>query len=314
MANRIAITGATGFIGRAVTAALMERGHDLVVFARDPRRAREQVPGAADYVRFDLASESEEKEWQHTLADVDHVVNLAGESLYRPFTGRRYLRKVTAQRIDGARRIAAALRASPARTRSLVSASSVGVYGFGKPANGVVDETTVPIAGEHARGSSEWEAAVEEAGPDVRVMLMRMGFVLSPDGGGLRWQLDEARKGKVSYFAPGTQWLPWIHLDDVVAFVLRALDVDEWRGAYNLVAPEPVRSREFAETLARVTGAAPPRRSPAIFARMFIGAGADTVLGGRRVVPRRLSEAGYEFAYPHLEAALQACAEEAGVR
>lgn len=307
MADTTAVTGATGLIGRAVVTALTERGQTVVVLARDPERAREQVPGAADYVRFDLDAGGE---WETALADVDHVVNLAGTSLFRPFTGRRYLRKVTRERIDGARRIAAALRAAPARARTFVNASSVGVYGFGTPTDGLVDETTAPIAGESARGSREWEVAVKDAEPVARVVLMRMGFVLAPDGGGLKWQLDAATKGKVSYFAPGTQWLPWVHVDDVVAFVLLALGEDGWRGAYNLVAPQQVRSREFAETLSRVTGAAPPRRSASIFARLFVGAGADIMLGGRRIVPRRLTDSGYEFAHPRLEEALRVCADE----
>lgn len=306
MVDTTAVTGATGLIGRAVVTALAERGHNVVVLARDPSRAREQVPEATDYLRFDLDAGGE---WQTALADVDHVVNLAGASLFRPFTGRRYLRKVTRERIDGARRIAAALRAAPARMRTLVNASSVGVYGFGTPTDVLVDETTEPIAGESARGSHEWEAAAKSAEPDARVVLMRLGFVLAPDGG-LKWQLDAATKGKVSYFAPGTQWIPWVHVDDVVAFVLRALSEDSWHGAYNVVAPQQVRSREFAETLSRITGAAPPRRSSSIFARMFVGAGADIMLGGRRVVPRRLAESGYELAYPTLDESLRVCTDE----
>lgn len=307
MAETTAVTGATGLIGRAVVAALARPGHDVVVLTRDPDRAREHVPGAVDYVRFDLGSGGG---WETALADADHVVNLAGASVFRPFTGRRYLRRVTGQRIDGARCIAAALRVAPARPRTLVNASSVGVYGFGPPTDALVDETTAPITGEAARGSLEWEAGASSAEPEARVVLMRLGFVLSADGGGLKWQLDAASKGKVSYFTPGTQWLPWVHLDDVVAFIVGALSEPEWRGAYNVVAPQQVRSREFACTLARITGTAPPRRSAALFARLFVGAGADIMLGGRRVVPRRLTTSGFAFAHPDLDEALRACADE----
>ncbi|WP_245650690.1 DUF1731 domain-containing protein [Nocardia harenae] len=140
---------------------------------------------------------------------------------------------------------------------------------------------------------------------------MRLGFVLAA-GGGLEYQLADARKGKVAYFAPGTQWLPWIHLADVVAFVLAALAVPVYGGAYNLVAPQQVRSAEFAQSLALVTGAPPPRRTRPIVARVFLGAGADILLGGRRVVPRRLTEAGFEFTHPGLEQALRACADSSG--
>jgi uncharacterized protein len=308
-AERVAVTGATGLIGRTVVAALLACRHEVVVLARDPHRAREQVPGAADYVACRQEQEAT-GDWAALLASVDHVVNLAGASLFRPFTGRRYLHRVTQQRIAGAERLVAALRAAPApaRTRTLINASSVGVYGFGPPSDEEVDEDTAPLPGRYAAGSASWEAAASAASPETRVVLLRMGFVLAADGGGLPYQLQQARKGKAAYFAPGTQWLPWIHRDDVVAFLLRAVAEERWRGAYNLVAPQQVRSREFAETLTRVVGSTPPRQAPALLARVFVGAGADIMLGGRRVVPARLSQAGYEFAHPTLEDALRACA------
>jgi uncharacterized protein (TIGR01777 family) len=306
MAERIAVIGATGLIGRAVVAALVAGRHEVAVLARDPSRAREHVPGAGGYVAY-RQEEEITGDGAALLAGADHVVNLAGASVFRPFTGRRYLHKVTQQRIAGTERLVAALRAAPARARTLISASSIGVYGFGAPSDEEVGETTPPLPGHYAEGSAEWEAAAEAAGPHTRVVLLRMGYVLAAEGG-LEYQLQQARKGKAAYFAPGTQWLPWIHVDDVVEFVLRAVTEEHWRGAYNLVAPQAVRSREFAETLARVVGSPPPRKSPAVLARMFVGAGADILLGGRRVVPARMSQAGYEFAYPRLEDALRACA------
>jgi uncharacterized protein (TIGR01777 family) len=305
MVERVVVTGATGLIGRAVADALITRGHEVVVLSRDPRSARDRVPGAADYVAYEQKAA---RDLPMLLADVDHVVNLAGASLFRPFTGRRYLHRVTRQRITGAERLAAGLRAARGRARSLVSASSVGVYGFGRPSDEEVDEGTAPLPGRYAAGSAAWEAAAASAGPQTRVVHLRMGYVLAADGGGLPWQIQQARRGKAAYFAPGTQWLPWIHRDDVVGFVLRALAEPRWRGAYNLVAPQQVRSREFAETLARVVGAAPPRQTAAVLARVFVGAGADIMLGGRRVVPARLSHDGYRFAHPALEDALRACA------
>jgi uncharacterized protein (TIGR01777 family) len=304
MPERVAVTGATGLIGRAVVAALIARHYDVVVLARDPLRAREHVPGAADYVAYRQEAIGD---WTALLADVDHVVNLAGESLFRPFTGRGYLHKVTQRRIEGTERLVAALRAAPARARTLINASSVGVYGFGPPSDEEVDEETAALPGRHATGSAAWESAASPAGPQARVVLLRMGFVLTAEGGGLAWQLQQARRGKAAYFAPGTQWVPWIHRDDVAAFVLQALAEQHWNGAYNLVAPQQVRSREFAHTLSRVVGSRPPRRAPAVLARVFVGAGADILLGGRRVVPARLNRAGFEFAHPTLEDALRAC-------
>jgi uncharacterized protein len=298
--ERIAVTGATGLVGRAVVAAMVERGHPVVALVRDPERARGSLPGAAGYVAYRQESDGA---WTRTLASVDCVVNLAGASLFRPFTGRRYLRRVTHQRVAGTRRLAAALGTAGV----LINASSVGVYGFGRPSDEVVDEESAPLPGWYAEGSLAWEAATSHAPPSSRVVLLRMGYVLSADGGGLPYQLRQARKGKVSYFKPGTQWLPWIHLSDVVNVVADAIAQERWHGAYNVVAPQQVRSRQFAETLARVAGADPPRPAPAALARLFVGAGADIVLGGRRIVPARLGQAGYAFIHPDLEGALRAC-------
>ncbi|MGH3319074.1 MAG: TIGR01777 family oxidoreductase [Streptosporangiaceae bacterium] len=305
--ERVAVTGATGLVGSAVVAALVARRYEVVVLTRDPQRARESVPGAADYVAYEQEQEAV-GDWAALLASVDHVVNLAGPSLFRPFTGRRYLHKATQQRIAGTERLVAALRAAPARARTLINASSVGVYGFGRPSDEEVNEDTTPLPGRYAAGSAAWEAAAAAAGSQTRVVLLRMGYVLSADGGGLPWQLQQARKGKAAYFAPGTQWLPWIHLDDVVDCVTHALAEERWCGAYNLVAPQAVRSREFANTLTQVVGSTPPRQTPALLARVFVGAGSDTLLGGRRVIPARLSRVGHAFVHPTLKDALHACA------
>jgi uncharacterized protein (TIGR01777 family) len=300
--ERVAVTGATGLVGRAVVAALVARRYEVVVLARDPHRARDTVPGAVDYVAYQQDQDVDD-DWPSQLDSIDHVVNLAGQPLFRPLTGRRHLRKATQQRIAGTERLVAAMQAAP-RVRTLVNASSVGVYGFGPPSDEEVDEDTAPLPGRYAEGSAAWEAAAAAASPQARVVLLRMGYILTADGGGLPWQLQEARKDKASYFAPGTQWLPWVHLDDVVQFVMSALAEDRWHGAYNVVAPQAVRSREFAHTLTQVVESAPPRQAPAVLARVFVGAGADILLGGRRVTPARLNRAGYEFRHPTLENAL----------
>lgn len=183
MVGRIAVTGATGLVGRALVAALVARGHSVVALVRDPDRARDSVPGAAEYVAYRQESAGA---WARTLGSVDCVVNLAGASLFRPFTGRRYLRKVTQHRVEGTRQLAAAMRSATQPPAVLVNASSVGVYGFGRSTDEPVDEDSVPLPGRYAEGSLAWEAATAQAPPSTRVVLLRMGYVLSEDGGGRR--------------------------------------------------------------------------------------------------------------------------------
>lgn len=302
MGDVVAITGATGLLGRALAAALHERGDEVVALVRDPAGARKSVPGALDYVQY---AHGVEGPWADALDEVDCVVNLAGEPLFRPFTGKRYLKKVTQERIDGTRMLAAAMSAAKRPARLMVNASSIGVYGFGRITGEAVDEASTPYPGVYAEGSLEWEAAATGVATGTRVMFLRMGYVLAADGGGLPYQIEQAQKGKASYFAPGDQWLPWIHLVDVVGVILAAFEGPEWSGAYNVVAPEQVRSREFAEALARAVGSEGVRMAPPLIAKVFLGAGADILLKGRRVVPARLVRAGYDFVHSDLDGALR---------
>lgn len=306
MTERILVTGGTGFIGRAVVTALAGDGHRLTVLTRDPGRARTNAAPNVEYARFDI---SEPALLAGTLDGAKYVVNLAGAPLFKPFTGRRYLRKVTQDRIEVARSLVHAIKHADVPPVSMINASSVGVYGFGASTTAPVDEESAALPGAYASGSMDWEEAAT-VHSSTRSIFMRLGFVLSGTGGGLEWQLQSARKGKVSYFAPGTQWLPWVHLDDVVGFVRRAVSDESWTGAYNLVSPHPPTSREFAENLAEVTAAAPPRRSSPVAARIWMGAGADIMLGGRHVVPARLIRAGFTFRHPTLVGSLRACVNE----
>lgn len=278
----------------------------MVAFVRDVAAARASLGPEPTYVRFNLGMEGS---WVDALEGADAVVNLAGETLFKPLTGRRYLNKVTQQRIIGSRQLAVAISRTTKGPGVLIQASSVGVYGFGALTDEPVTERTEAYEGVHSRGSTAWESAAESSG--VRTVLMRMGYVLARDGGGLPHQAQRFRAGKAAYFAPGTQWSAWTHIDDVVSFVLRAIENETLLGPYNLVSPDPVRATDFAGALAAVVGADPPRKAPSRLAHIILGAGADIVLRGRRIVPERLLAEGFPFQYPSLEPALRSVALEA---
>lgn len=303
--KRVVVTGATGTVGKVLCRRLIDQDDEVVAFARDTTAARASLGSEPTYVPFDLGSVGS---WTEALDGADAVVNLAGATLFKPFTGRRYLDKVTRQRIVGSRRLAAAIARTTERPKVMVQASSIGVYGFGALSDEPVTERTRPYEGVHSRGSAAWEAAAEISG--IRTVLMRMGYVLARDGGGLPHQIQRFRSGKGAYFAPGTQWSSWIHIDDVVSLVLRALDDETMGGPYNCVSPAPVRAVDFAGTLAAVVGAGRPRKTPSPLAHVILGAGADIVLRGRRVVPERLQAKGFRFRYPSLDPAIRSLALE----
>jgi len=301
----VVISGATGLIGRALVAECNDRGFRVVALARNVERAKNSLSGKAAVVRYSLGdAEVALPDLQGAAA----VVNLAGESLFKPFTGRGKLRRATMERVAGTERLASACSRSPVKPQVFIQASSVGVYGFGSPKDEEVSETMAPLDDEYSVGSRAWEdAAIKNLG-DIRSVLIRLGYVLAKDGGGLPRQIAQARKGKVSFFAPGRQWLPWIQLDDVVSVIVSAIEDATWQGPYNVVAPDSVTAESFARALAVATGASQPKASPRFLARVFVGAGAATVLDGRNVVPRRLIERRFPFRHPNLgEALVELC-------
>ncbi|WP_157228675.1 TIGR01777 family oxidoreductase [Nocardia brevicatena] len=303
--KRVVVTGATGTVGKALCRRLADRGDQVVAFARNTTAARASLGPEPTYVCFDLGSDGS---WTEALEGADAVVNLAGATLFKPFTGRRYLDNVTQQRIEGSRRLAAAIARTTEAPKVLVQASSVGVYGFGALSDEPVTEQTSAYEGVHSRGSAAWEATAEISG--IRAVLIRMGYVLARDGGGLPHQIQRFRSGKEAYFAPGTQWSSWIHIDDLVSLILCALDDETMAGPYNCVSPTPVRAEDFAGTLAAVVGANRPRKTPSLLAHVILGAGADIVLRGRRVVPERLQAMEFRFQYPTLDPAIRSLTPE----
>ena len=301
----IIVTGATGTLGTAVVQALGRRGVPVVVFSRDPARARTRVPGARDYVEYGPRVER----WRAAMVGASAVVDLAGASLFKPFSGRCHLRRVTRARTLAAARLVEAMLGIDGGPRVFVGASSVGVYGFTRPDDAEVDETWRGPCDAYSEGSQAWEATALDAPSSLRVVLFRMGFVLSHRGGGFPYQLRQAGQGRVGYFGDGRQWAPWIHVDDVAEAFVRALEEPGWSGAYNLVSPRAPRARAFAEQLAELAGAE-VRPAPAMFARLFMGAGAPTVLRGRNVVPSRLLDAGFRYRYPELRDAMRRLLED----
>jgi uncharacterized protein len=285
---RVAVTGATGTIGSAVVSALRERGDEVTELSRGTNwPAPSEEPAPAD-----------------ALSGRDAVVNLLGEQIAQRWSDEAKV-KIRNSRILGTRNLVAGLRALPEaeRPKVLVSQSGVGFYG----ARG--DE---PISEDAAAGGDflshvvmDWEAearASEELG--VRVVLTRTGVVLSPSGA-LQKMLPFFKAGIGGPVAGGRQYMPWIHLDDVVGAILFALDTPALRGPVNVTAPDPPTNKEFSRTLGRVLHRPALAPVPALALKALYGEMAMIVTTGQRAVPTRLTELGYAFKRPDLEGALR---------
>jgi uncharacterized protein len=295
---RVTLTGATGRIGGALVAALHGRGDEVTVLSRNPDTARTTL--SVDAVAWRPESEPAPVE---ALAGRDGVVHMAGEDVAQRWSDDAK-RRIRSSRELGTRNLVAGLRAADARPGVLVSSSAVGWYGARGDER--VDED-VPAADDFlAEACAAWEreAAAAEA-LEMRVVRVRTGIVLDRHGGALAKMLPFFKLGVGGPVAGGGQWMPWIHLDDVVGIYLQALDDPAWSGPVNATAPEPVTNKEFSRALGRALHRPAFAPVPGLAVRLLYGEMADIVIHGQRAVPARTEALGYGFRHPALDEALR---------
>jgi uncharacterized protein len=296
---RLTLTGATGPIGRRLVAALTRRGDDVTVLSRDARRAREAL-GVWAHEWDQMAAPAPVA----ALAGRDAVIHLAGETVAQRWTDEAR-RRIHDSREAGTRHLVAGLRAldEADRPRALVSASAVGYYG--RHGDERLDESTSPGDDFLARVCVAWEreaSAAEDLG--LRVARVRTGVVLDRSGGALAKMLPFFRLGVGGPVAGGRQYLPWIHVDDLVGIYVAALDRPDWRGPVNATAPNPVTNAEFSKALGRALHRPAVLPIPGFALRALYGEMAVIVTTGQRAVPRKALAHGHEFGHPDLDEAL----------
>jgi uncharacterized protein (TIGR01777 family) len=292
---KVAVTGATGVIGGAVVRELLARGDSVVALSRDGSRS---VPGA-EVVEWRLPKE--EPAPAAAFEGVDGVIHLLGEPIAQRWSDDAR-REIHDSRVLGTRNLIAGMRG--AGVRVLVSQSAVGYYG--PRGDELVDESAPPGDDFQASVVVDWEAEATEASQlGVRVVLCRTGVVLSPSGGALEKMLTPFKLGVGGPVAGGKQYLPWVHIDDVVGAMLFALEAATVEGPINITAPSPVTNRDFSKALGRALHRPAVLPVPGLALRGLYGEMASIVTTGVRAVPRRLEELGYPFRQPELAKALE---------
>jgi uncharacterized protein (TIGR01777 family) len=305
---RVLLTGATGFVGRALVPALLARGHSLVAWTRSPGHARDGLGAEVEV----LAEAEGEAALTSVLGGCDAVVNLAGAPIIGPRWTAARKETLTRSRVDLTRRIVAACRAAARPPRVLVSASAVGFYG--PRGNEPLTEDASVGRGFLADLASRWEAAAAETAPlGTRVVHLRTGIVLGREGGALAPQLPLFRLGLGGPFGSGSQFVPWIHLHDVVRIIAAALDDARYAGPINVVAPEEATSRAFARALGRAVRRPAVLPVPALALRVALGEAADALLDSQCVRPAALQRLGFQFTFPALDGALADIVSTPGV-
>lgn len=292
---KILIAGSSGLVGSALASALSAAGHSVFPLVRPP-----QVAGAGQV------------QWNPETGDMDlgaaagaeAVVNVAGATIARRWSEERK-QLLRTSRIDSTRALVEAIAKLEPRPRVLVSASAVGYYG--DRGDERVDEESGPGDGFLARLTVDWEAEALRAETfGIRTVLLRFGVILSAKGGALEQMLGPFKLGVGGRLGTGRQWMAWIALDDVVGMTRAAIENEEWRGAYNAVAPEQVTNEVFTKALGRVLRRPTVFPVPAVALRVLFGEMADEMLlASQRVEPKRVAQTNYSYSHPGLEPALR---------
>lgn len=294
---RVLITGATGFIGQE----LVKRLERPVVLSRSAESARAKL-GDVTAIRWDAENEPPPAT---AFEGVDAVVHLAGEPVAEGRWNAEKKRRIRDSRILGTRNLVRGLAQLTTRPRVLISASAVGYYG--SRGDDVLYEDAAAASDFLADICRDWEAESHRARDlGMRVLNPRIGIVLGKGGGAVAKMLLPFKLGLGGRLGDGHQWMPWVHVDDIVGLILYAIEREGLQGAVNATAPNPVTNREFTRVLAQVLHRPAIFPVPAFALKLAIGEFGDILLASQRAVPRALLDAGYEFKYPTLEGALRA--------
>ncbi|MEE1755175.1 TIGR01777 family oxidoreductase [Streptomyces sp. SP18CS02] len=295
--SRIAITGSTGLIGTALVRSLRADGHDVVRLVRRPARTGDEVEWDPARQYVDAAG----------LVGCDAVVHLAGAGVGERRWTEAYKREIRDSRVLGTTAVAQALASLDTPPEVLLCGTALGYYG--DTGARAVDEAAPSGKGFLPSVCVEWEAAAaaaEEAG--IRVAYARTGLVVAREGGAWGRLFPIFRAGLGGRLGSGEQYWSFISLHDEVAALRHILDTETLSGPVNLTAPHPVTNREVTAAMGRVLRRPTPFPVPAPALRIALGDFAEDVLGSQRVLPRRLLDSGFRFAFPTIDAAIAASA------
>lgn len=305
---RVVVSGGTGLVGKALAHARVARGDQVVILTRGPARDLAHACsecGAGGKVEFVSWTPEQAGPWMDIVDGADAVVHLAGASVADERWTDERKRLLRSSRIESARLLAEAIAKAKAKPSVFISVSGVGHYGM-KTGDEIVTEESPAGDDFLATLTSDWEAAAkpaEDAG--VRVVHPRFGLVLGR-GGGLYQKLAPIFKAFAGGpLGDGKQYVPWVHLRDVVRALEAMIERSDLVGAYNLTAPEPVTMNSFADALGASLNRPSLMRVPPFAIKMAMGAeAAQAVLTGQRAIPKRLVDAGFAFVFPDLRSAL----------
>jgi len=292
---KILITGGTGFIGKELCHFLLAKIHQLTVLSRNP----EKVPTLFGESVTAIGSIE-----QLTASDsFDAIINLAGEGIADARWSKKRKQQLLDSRVNTTKQLIAYIEKADHKPEVLISGSAVGYYG--NSGSKRLNEKSHPHEDFSHQLCSLWESAASDAEKSgVRVCIIRTGLVIGNDGGFLKRMLLPFKLGLGGPIGNGKQWMSWIHRTDFIAIIDKLLESVTLQGIFNATAPEPVTNVEFSKTLGQVLNRPAFIPVPALVLNILLGEMAELLLGGQRVIPVRIEQAGFEFKFKTLNKAL----------
>jgi uncharacterized protein (TIGR01777 family) len=297
---RVIITGATGFIGRALCHEL-DKDYEVIALSRSAESARQSTGDMARFMQWDAQTPTG---WDRQADGAIAIINLAGENLASGRWNRARKYRILRSRLDATKAVIGAVKRVHIKPKVVILASAIGYYGPRQ--DEPLDETATPGEGFLADVCRQVEGlAPEIESLGVRCAVIRTGVVLGQDGGALAKLATPFRFYLGGHLGSGRQWFSWISLEDEVAAIRFLMENENLRGVFNLTAPQPVTMKEFCQILGKVLNRPVWLNVPGFAARLTLGEMADEMLlSGQQVLPGRLLAAGFKFKYPDVEKAL----------
>ena len=301
---RLLLLGCSGFVGRELVPHLLQLGHQLTLVSRRANPFPALVAERLELLRLDpaLAASWQDDRLLAALAAAEGVVNLVGEPIAERRWTPAHRQLLLDSRVNSTQLLVRAMAAQATPPAVLVSGSAVGYYGSSVEAR--FDEASASGGDFLAEICLQWEAAADRAPSGCRLVKLRLGIVLGPDGGALGKMLPVFRAGFGGPVGSGRQWMSWIHRQDLCRLIATALEDPAYGGVYNAVAPEHTTMAVFAASLGRVLGRPSLLPVPGAILQLLLGDGAQVVLEGQQVLPRRLQQQGFRWQWPELSVAL----------
>lgn len=292
----VLIAGGSGLIGSRLSALLTQKNYEVIHLSRS-KRSSSKYP---IYI-WDVKQQTIDAEAIHKA---DYVINLAGAGIVGSRWTAARKRLIISSRTESTKLLWDTIQKADKKPKAYISASAIGFYG--DTGEELVDETAEPGTGFLSESCVEWERSIEPIqASSIRTVLIRIGIVLSTQGGALEKMLIPFHFLLGTYFGNGRQWYSWIHIDDICGIFMHAIEQEAMEGVYNGVAPNPARNNELTMELGNaLKRLAIYMPAPTFMLRLVMGEMADTILSSSRISARKVSTAGYKFGYPKLGAAL----------